>query len=84
MVAISYKGGGAHAVVAVGYETDSDGVYNIFCLDPDDACNPTSYWNMVIAINQYKGRYKHQCLTSNEYNCPQINISEILTIKRNK
>ncbi len=83
MVGIDYKGGGSHAVLAIGYEADEDGIFNIFCLDPASDCNPTSYWNMVITLNTMQGRYKHQCLTSNPYNCPAIKISETLLIINN-
>ncbi|WP_044264280.1 cysteine peptidase family C39 domain-containing protein [Bacteroides timonensis] len=82
MLGIDYKGGGAHAVLAIGYEKNEDGIFNIFCLDPGYDCNPTSYWNMVIALNSFRGVYKHQCLTSNPYNCPAIKITETLLITR--
>lgn len=55
MIGIDYKGGGGHAVLAIGYETDKDGLLNIFCLDPGYDCNPTSYWNMVITLKRWVG-----------------------------
>ena len=82
MLGIDYKGGGAHAVLAIGYEADVNGMFNIFCLDPGYDSNPTSYWNIVISLNSFKGKYKHQCLTHNPYNCPAIYISETLVISK--
>ncbi len=84
MLGIDFKKGGGHAVLAIGYECDEEGLFNIFCLDPGYACNPTSYWNMVISLDMYKGKYKHQCLTDNPYNCPAIEISDLLVIERIK
>lgn len=82
MLGIDFKGGGGHAVLAIGYEKDEEGLFNIFCLDPGYACNPTAYWNMVIALDVKKGIYKHQCLTENPYNCPAIRISDTLVITK--
>ena len=82
MLGVDFKKGGGHAVLAIGYECDEEGLFSIFCLDPGYACNPTSYWNMVISLDAYKGKYKHQCLTDNPYNCPAIQISDTLVIER--
>ena len=84
ILGIDFKGGGGHAVLAIGYECDEEGLFNIFCLDPGYDCNPTSYWNMVIVLDIFKGKYKHQCLTDNPYNCPAIQISDTLVIERIK
>lgn len=84
MLGINFKGGGAHAVLAIGYEKNTEGVVYIYCLDSGYESNPTSYWNMVISLDSFKGKYKHQCLTSNPYNCPAIYISETLVITKKK
>lgn len=82
ILGIDFKGGG-HAVLAVGYESDDEGLFNIFCLDPAYACKPTSYWNMVISLYyKDKGKYRHQCLTENPYHCPLITISDTLLITK--
>jgi len=73
---------GGHAVLAIGYEDDEEGLFHVFCLDPGYTCNPTSYWNMVISLDMFNGKYKHQCLTDNPYNCPAIQISDTLIIER--
>lgn len=65
MLAIAFQGGEGHAVLAIGYEFDEEGLFNIFCLDPGYDCKPVSYWNMVISLHQYNGIYKHLCITEN-------------------
>lgn len=82
ILGIDFKGGGGHAVLAIGYERDAEGLVNIFCLDPAYDCKPTSYWNMVISLYQFRSKYKHQCLTENPYNCPAIKISDILLVTK--
>ena len=81
---MDFKTGGGHAVLAIGYEYDEDGIFNVFCLDPGYECNPTSYWNMVIALDLFSGKFKHQCLTNNSYNCPAVYISDAILITKNK
>lgn len=82
ILGIDFKGGGGHAVLAIGYERDAEGLFNIFCLDPAYDCKPTSYWNMVISLYQFRSKYKHQCLTENPYNCPAIKISDTLLVTK--
>ena len=82
ILGIDFKNGGGHAVLAIGYEDDEEGLFHVFCLDPGYLCNPTSYWNMVISLDQFNGKYKHQCLTDNPYNCPAIQISDTLIVER--
>lgn len=84
IIGMDIKGGGGHAALAIGYECDEEGIFNVFCLDPAYECNPTSYWNMVISLNYYTGKFKHQCLTSNPYNCPAIYVSDAIIITKNK
>lgn len=84
ILGMDFKTGGGHAVLAIGYEYDEDGIFNVFCLDPGYECNPTSYWNMVIALNLFSGKFKHQCLTNNSYNCPAVYISDAILITKNK
>ena len=79
ITALSFKGG-AHAVLAIGYEEQKDGVKKIFCLDPSYAISPTSFWNGVIILNEGKGKYSHQYITDKDEK--YINVSESLNIKK--
>lgn len=79
ITALSFKGG-THAVLAIGYEEQKDGVKKIFCLDPSYAISPTSFWNGVIILNERKGKYSHQYITDKDEK--YINVSESLNIKK--
>lgn len=93
MIAVSYKGG-AHALLAIGYEADNKGLFNIFCLDPAYKRPTTTYWNSVICLDCFTGStYRHQWLwdgpqfipgIEKEYDLvyPHVFISEILSIKK--
>ena len=39
---------------------------------------------MVIALDLFSGKFKHQCLTNNSYNCPAVYISDAILITKNK
>ena len=79
ITALSFKGG-AHAVLAIGYKEQKDGVKKIFCLDPSYAISPTSFWNGVIILNEGKEKYSHQYITDKDEK--YINVSESLNIKK--
>ena len=80
ITALSFKGG-AHAVLAIGYEEQKDVVKKIFCLDPSYAISPTSFWNGVIILNEGEGKYSHQYITDKDED--YINVCESLNIKKN-
>ncbi len=79
ITALSFKGG-AHAVLAIGYEEQKDVVKKIFCLDPSYAISPTSFWNGVIILNEGEGKYSHQYITDKDED--YINVCESLNIKK--
>lgn len=79
ITALSFRGG-AHAVLAIGYEEQEGVAKKIFCLDPSYAISPTSLWNGVIILNEGKGKYSHQYITDKDDD--YINICESLEIKK--
>ena len=79
VTAITFRGG-AHAILAIGYEEQEGVVEKIFCLDPDYTINHTSFWNSVIMLNKGKGKYSHQYITDKDDD--NAFISETLKIKR--
>lgn len=75
--------GGAHAMLAVGYEFDESGIFNIFCLDPGFDCPPTSYWNAVIALNQGSGKkYPHEWIAYQKDYSKSIYLGDTLIIDK--
>ncbi|MCH5227942.1 MAG: C39 family peptidase [Muribaculaceae bacterium] len=84
ILGINYQTGGGHAVVAIGYEFDQEGMYNIFCLDPGFGRNRTSYWNMVISLDIYRRNkiYKHEYFSNDPDYHHAISIQDILIIEK--
>lgn len=59
MIAVVFKGG-AHAILAVGYEERNGAISKFFCLDPGCEISNYSYWNTVIRINDNPScKYSH-------------------------
>ena len=82
MISVQFSGG-AHALLAIGYEADEEGMFNIFCLDPGFDCPPTSYWNAVISLNKGSGnKYPHEWMTYNQEYSKKIYLGETLIIER--
>lgn len=79
VTAITFRGG-AHAILAIGYEEQEGVIRKIFCLDPGYTINQTSLWNSVITLNERKGMYCHQYITDNDDK--NVFVSETLKIER--
>jgi hypothetical protein len=83
LISISYKGGGTHALVAIGVECDSnDEPTKILCLDPGYPTPKFTYWNSVIDLKPSNGKvYPHKNIT--EYgNTQYIKLDDILIISK--
>ena len=79
VTAITFRGG-AHAILAIGYEEQEGIIRKVFCLDSGYSINPTSFWNGVIILNEGKGKYCHQYITDkDDYN---VFVNESLKIKQ--
>ena len=79
VTAITFRGG-AHAILAIGYEEQEGVIRKIFCLDPGYTISQTSLWNSVITLNERKGMYCHQYITDNDDK--NVFVSETLKIER--
>jgi hypothetical protein len=79
VTAITFRGG-AHAILAIGYEEQEGVIRKIFCLDPGYTISQTSLWNSVITPNERKGMYCHQYITDNDDK--NVFVSETLKIER--
>lgn len=79
ITAITFKGG-AHAILAIGYEEQEGVIRKIFCLDPGHTISQTALWNSVIILNEGKGMYCHQYITDKEDE--NVFVSETLKIER--
>lgn len=79
LMSLEYSGG-AHALVAVGYEYDLDGdITKVLCLDPGFEKPLFTYWNSVIDVETvYTGKYKYKWLNSNSY----VDIDDYICFER--
>lgn len=81
MIAEVFKGGGAHAILVVGYELRNDKVSKLFCLDPGYPIADYSYWNTVIRLNDVIGNtYSHTSISDKQM--IPIYIDETLRITK--
>lgn len=86
LISFSIKGGGAHAVVAVGIETENEETTKILCLDPGYTSPKFTYWNSIIDLNPSKSKnsnskYKYQTITESGI-CYFVQLEDILIISK--
>lgn len=80
MTALTFTGG-AHAVLAIGYEEKDDMITKVFCLDPGFTVEKSSYWNAVILLNSTPGKkYVHSYIAEGWH--PDVYVSESLKITK--
>ena len=80
IIGIDFNNKDGHALVAIGYDTNSDGgLSEIYCLDPDQPKTNIGYWNAVIKVNEYRNtQYKHLYLPIND----RVSLSDALLITK--
>lgn len=83
LISFGFKGGGAHALVAVGFECDekSNKPTKILCLDPGYPTPKFTYWNSVIDLTEYEGKYNYRNITESG-ECNYIQLQDILIISK--
>ena len=82
-VLISYSSRNcAHALVAIGFETDSENkLTKIFCLDPYFESPQYTYWNAVIDLEKQEGtKYKYRVI--DDSGMTNIKLDDILVISK--
>jgi hypothetical protein len=56
---------GAHAMLAIGYEMDDQGIVTkILCLDPSSDEPSVSPWNCFVDVSKTSGEYPHRVVSS--------------------
>lgn len=80
IIGIYFNNKDGHALVAIGYDTNSDGgLSEIYCLDPGLPKTNIGYWNAVIKVNEYRNtQYKHLYLPIND----RVSLSDALLITK--
>lgn len=73
---------GAHALLAVGYETDDNEIItNILCLDPDAESPKVCVWNCYIDVSKESGDlpYKYVSTSNKGY---KVKLGDYITLQR--
>ncbi len=73
---------GAHALLAVGYETDDNEIItNILCLDPDAESPKVCAWNCYIDVGKESGDlpYKYVSTSNKGY---KVKLGDYITLQR--
>lgn len=73
---------GAHALLAVGYETeDNEIITNILCLDPDAESPKVCAWNCYIDVSKESGDlpYKYVSTSNKGY---KVKLGDYITLQR--
>ncbi len=73
---------GAHALLAVGYETDDNEIItNILCLDPDAESPKVCAWNCYIDVSKGSGdlSYKYVSTSNKGY---KVKLGDYITLQR--
>lgn len=73
---------GAHALLAIGYETDCDeAITNILCLDPDAEYPKVCAWNCYIDVSKELGDlpYKYVSTSNKGY---KVKLGDYLTLQK--
>lgn len=73
---------GAHALLAIGYETDDDEIVtNILCLDPDAESPKVCAWNCYIDVRKQIGDlpYKYVSTSNKGY---KVKLGDFITLQK--
>lgn len=84
LISFGLKGGGGHALVAVGIECDEESGQptKILCLDPGYPTPRFTYWNSVIDLKENKGKmYNYRNITESGV-CQYVQLQDILIIAK--
>lgn len=81
IISVAYEGG-AHALLAVGIESDEKDIINkIFCLDPSEPSPKLAVWNCFIDVHKNKDKdYPFWYVT--EKNSYSVTLDDMILIKK--
>lgn len=81
IISVDWAFEGAHALFAIGYESDADGIITkILCLDPGAVTPEVSSWNCYLEVQNTDGEYpiKHVAINQNPARCK---LSDMLILE---
>ena len=81
IISVEWSNSGAHALFAIGYEAEEDGIITkILCLDPGAVSPEVSLWNSYLEVKNTIGDYpiKHVAININPSKC---RLSDMLILE---
>ena len=75
-------GNGAHAVLAIGYETEDndDTITKILCLDPSEEAPLYTYWNCIIDVSRTGGKLEYPFVYITSTQSYKVALGDILVL----
>ena len=74
-------GNGAHALLAIGYETeDDDKITKILCLDPSEEAPLYTYWNCFIDVSRTGGKLEYPFMYRTSTQSYKVALGDILVL----
>jgi len=75
-------GNGAHALLAIGYETEDndDKITKILCLDPSEEAPLYTYWNCVIDVSRTGGKLEYPFVYITSTQSYKVALGDILVL----
>ena len=73
-------GNGAHALLAIGYETEDndDKITKILCLDPSEEAPLYTYWNCIIDVSRTGGKLEYPFVYITSTQSYKVALGDIL------
>lgn len=73
---------GAHALLAIGYETgdNDDKITKIFCLDPSEEAPLYTYWNCIIDVSRTGGKLEYPFVYITSTQSYKVALGDILVL----
>lgn len=75
-------GNGAHALLAIGYETEDndDKITKILCLDPSEEAPLYTYWNCIIDVSRTGGKLEYPFVYITSTRSYKVALGDILVL----
>lgn len=75
-------GNGAHALLAIGYETEDndDKITKILCLDPSEEAPLYTYWNCIIDVSRTDGKLEYPFVYITSTQSYKVALGDILVL----
>ena len=75
-------GNGAHALLAIGYETEDndDKITKILCLDPSEEAPLYTYWNCIIDVSRTGGKLEYPFVDITSTQSYKVALGDILVL----